>query len=374
MSEASRVDERDTMFARMAREPGTREYENYYARRPEYRGADDHLRDLPPLFAEGGRCYDPDVCGEASRLFAAIDTLHIDAVLVEDWKHRLGDATGLKTGGPTAIGLKTGGPTATAALKEMARQLGAVDAGCAAVAPAFVYTHKGRFSKDYGTPVPLDCPSAIVFLVEMDFDEMQRAPRAGVLRESARQYLRAARIGKTIEAALASAGWRARAQYDAHYDVMLVPLAIAAGLGELGRNNLLVAHRFGSRVRIGAVTTDCPLDGDRPVSIGVDRFCETCRKCADNCPSRALEAGSKQDVRGVRKWPTGVERCYGYWRAVGTDCGICMAACPFSHRDTWFHNLVRWCVRSKPDLDRAALFFDDLVYGRKWKRAPADRA
>jgi len=360
---ADRVDERDTMFARMAREPGTREYEDYYARRPEYRDTDDRLRALPPLLAEGGRFYDPDVCAEASRLFAAIDKIHVDGVLVQDWKRRLEDAraTGPQTGGPTAT---TAAATATA-LKEMARQMGAVDAGCATVDPAFVYTHKGRFAKDYGAPVPLDCPSAIVFLVEMDYDEMQRAPRAEVLRESARQYLRAARIGKTVEAVLASAGWRARAQYDAHYDVMLVPLAIAAGLGELGRNNLLVAHRFGSRVRIGAVTTDCPLDGDGPVSIGVDRFCEICRKCASNCPSRALEAGSKQEVRGVGKWPTGVERCYGYWRAVGTDCGVCMAVCPFSHRDTWFHNLVRWCVRSKPALDSAALFFDNLVYGRK---------
>ena len=42
--------------------------------------------------------------------------------------------------------------------------------------------------------VPLDCSSALVFLVEMDIDEMRRAPEAPAIRESARQYLRASRI------------------------------------------------------------------------------------------------------------------------------------------------------------------------------------
>jgi reductive dehalogenase len=221
---------------------------------------------------------------------------------------------------------------------------------------------------DYGRPIHLDHPFAIVFLVEMDHGEMQRAPRAEALRESARQYHRAAGISAALEAVLRSLGARARAHYDAHYDVMLPPLAVEAGLGELGRHNILIADRFGSRVRIGAVTTDFPLRPGQPAWLGADRFCAICRKCADACPSRALAGGDKQRVRGVDKWPTLAERCYAYWRTAGSDCGICMEICPFSHPDTPLHNLVRWFVRRASWVNRAALACDDLVYGRRWPR------
>jgi hypothetical protein len=40
----SRVDERDTMFARMARRQGSPAYEEYYRRRPNLKATDDRLR------------------------------------------------------------------------------------------------------------------------------------------------------------------------------------------------------------------------------------------------------------------------------------------------------------------------------------------
>jgi electron transport complex protein RnfB len=117
----------------------------------------------------------------------------------------------------------------------------------------------GRFDEDYGREVKPRGASGLVFLVEMDYRAMRRAPHAAVIRESARQYWRAAVIAKTTEAVLRSAGQIAQAHYDAHYDVILPALAVAAGLGELRRNNILIADRFGSRVRIGTVTTSAPL-------------------------------------------------------------------------------------------------------------------
>lgn len=350
--EPERVDERDTMFARMAREPGTACYADYYGRRPDLKAIDDRLRRLPPLLAPGGRHYDPHVCGEAADFFARIDTIVPSAAVIGEWSARL--AAGAE---PAAV------------LKALARQLGSVAAGCTELDCRFVYTHKGRFDGDYGRKVDLPHRSALVFLVEMDVSEMRQAPRAPAIRESARQYYRAAMIARTIEAALLACGHRARAHYDAHYDVILPPLAVAAGLGEVGRNNILVADRFGSRVRIGAVTTDLALSPDGPVSLGVDRFCASCRKCAENCPSGALTSGPKEMIQGTPKWPTDTARCYASWRAMGTDCGICMAVCPFSHRDTVFHALVRRAVRLLPAAAPLLRACDDLVYGAGWRGA-----
>ncbi len=345
-----RMDERDVMFSRMARKAGTPEYEEYYFRHPELQRVDDRIRAMPPLMGPGAAKFHPGMSGEAERFFEEIITIEPDRAFVEEWRERLGEAEDRDR-----------------AVREMIRSLGAVAVGAAALRPEYIYTHKGRFPEDYGREVSLDHPSAIVFLVEMDFDAMQHAPAVEVLLESARQYHQAAVISKTATAVLEELGYRAKSHHDANYDCILPPLAVEAGLGEVGRHNIFIADRYGTRVRIGAVTTDFPLSYDRPISLGVVHFCTHCRKCAVNCPSRALDNGERSEVRGVLKWPTQVERCYAYWRRMSSDCGICMSVCPFSHRSNLFHNTIRRMLRLNPWLRRIAIPFDDLVYGRTWK-------
>lgn len=348
-----RVDERQTLFARMARRPGTPQYEDTYRRWPELQAVDDRLRAMPPLCTPGGRHFDPAVSTAAEAWFEAIERIAPDPDVVAGWAPRL----------------RSPG-NATTTLRELALALGAVAAGGCGVDPAFAYSHKGRQDDDYGRALGAPLPHALVFLVEMDHAEMQRAPLAPSIRESARQYFRAAVVAHTVAAVLREAGWTATPHYDAHYELILPPLAVAAGLGEVGRNNILVADRFGGRVRIGAVTTTLPLDHDRPRDLGVRRFCAVCRKCADNCPSGALSTGEPVALAGGARWTTRVEACHAFWRTVGTDCGICMACCPFSHPDTRPHALVRLLVRRLPWLHRLLVLGDDLAYGRQWRPRP----
>ncbi len=337
------------MFARMARRQGTPPYDDYYSRRPELKKTDDRIRNLPGLCQPGGLHYQVEISQRAERYFEDIYDIKPEEQVLAEWSTRLEQSSD---------------PTRT--VKELLLALGAVAVGCAPLEKEFIYTHKGRLDEDYSHVIQLDHPSVIVFLVEMDFDAMHRAPKAETIRESARQYYHAAVISKSVEAILKARGHEAKSHHDAHYDIILPPLADRAGLGEVGRNNILIAENYGSRVRIGAVTTDMPLEYDKPVDLGAEHFCEVCKKCAENCPSQALSLEGKEEIRGTSKWPTDVERCYAYWRAIGTDCGICMAACPFSHKNNWFHNLVRWMVRVGPGTHRLLLFFDQIFYGRKW--------
>jgi epoxyqueuosine reductase QueG len=61
-------------------------------------------------------------------------------------------------------------------------------------------------------------------------------------------------------------------------------IAVGAGLGWLGRNNLLVTPRFGAQVRLVTVLTDLELEPDRPLENG----CGSCHACVSACPAKAI--------------------------------------------------------------------------------------
>lgn len=340
-----RFDERDTMFARAARESGTSEYEDYYELRPEYQTVDDRIRRKPPLGSPDAHYHDPERTAETEAYFESIEAIEPDPERVAEYVDRLDDT-----------------PDPEQVLTSLARELGAVDVGFTELPSEYVYTHNGRFDENYGEAVDLDHRYAVVLLVEMDRKSMNHAPKPPVLQESAKQYYNAAVIAKTIAAVLRRRGFEAEPQYDAHYEVLLPPLAVEAGLGELGRNNILVADKYGSRVRIGAVTTMRPLRNDEPISLGVERFCRSCNRCATTCPARALERNGKSSIRGTKKWPTDETRCYSFWRQVGTDCGICMSTCPFSHENSLVHNTTRRIIKHAPWLAPVFLWLDEHRY------------
>jgi epoxyqueuosine reductase QueG len=133
----------------------------------------------------------------------------------------------------------------------------------------------------------------------------------------------------------------------------------------LGRMGYLISPEYGARIRLGAVTTDLPLVADQPISFGVQDFCDKCLKCAVNCPSAAIPQGSATMSNGVMRWPLNVEACIRYWRLVGTDCGLCMKVCPYSHPPTLVHNLVRTGLKRSAFARTVSVWGDDLFYGRK---------
>ena len=129
---------------------------------------------------------------------------------------------------------------------------------------------------------------------------------------------------------------------------------------------LLMTPELGPRVRLGVVTTDLPLIPDqRADDTSVIDFCRICKKCAENCPSRSIPFDDRQEIDGGLRWRIHPDSCFRYWNLMGTDCGVCMAVCPYSHPNNLPHNLVRWSLRQSGLARRAMLRMDDLFYGRK---------
>ncbi len=93
--------------------------------------------------------------------------------------------------------------------------------------------------------------------------------------------------------------------------VSLRHVAQAAGLGVLGKNNLLITPHLGPRVRLGALVTTAPLDPDEPLSKDV---CGDCEACIAACPGNALsEPGRTHTGRCLRQTlPHGLSRLIVY--------------------------------------------------------------
>ncbi|MBU1628398.1 reductive dehalogenase [bacterium] len=349
-AELARFDERDTIFSRMRFIEGSKEYDDYYKRRAELKAVDDKLRGMPTLSHPETDAYDPMVSPMMFAEFSIIETLFPEILKADCKKER-----------------QNHDPFEMAKwLKQTVMDSGAVCCGITHVSEDFLYSHKGysRKSSIFGSPVLSEYKYALVFAVEMDYFKLQLSPKAPTLVETARQYVNAARIAIAIANYIKLMGYKAKVESVANYYSILPALAYQAGLGELGRIGILMTQKYGPRVRLGAVLTDMPLACDAPVNEGMQHFCELCTKCADCCPSRAIPDGDKTWVRGVHKWQMDPEKCYRYWRKVGTDCGICMRVCPYSKPDTFLHNIVRFsCQRSY--LSRSLWpFADDLFYGK----------
>ena len=114
-------------------------------------------------------------------------------------------------------------------------------------------------------------------------------------------------------------------------EILHIPVAIAAGLGQLGKHGSLITKEYGSNVRLTTVLTSLPMLPNQRKDIGVDDLCVSCTVCSRACPPDAI-FDEKQWVRGHQKWYVDFDKCI-YYFAETQGCGICIEVCPWSEPD-----------------------------------------
>jgi epoxyqueuosine reductase len=199
------------------------------------------------------------------------------------------------------------------------------DLGIAAMDPLYVFE---GYTNDH--------PWVIVLAIAHDYERLKEVPSdetngVGVI-DVADQYARGTRASYALANFIRSQGYDASAFPGPMADaLLLIPPAIAAGLGELGKHGSMISRRFGSGVRLAGVTTDMPLEATAPDRFGADEFCQSCQVCTRECPPGAI-ADDKQMVRGMERWYVDFDKCIPYF-AEAASCGICIAVCPWTRPD-----------------------------------------
>jgi reductive dehalogenase len=175
--------------------------------------------------------------------------------------------------------------------------------------------------------------------------------------------------------------------YDAMYretrgggepELNMVPIALDAGVGEFCRTGRVLSPEFGNNMRLKAVTTDLPLQTDKPISFGTHDFCMACESCAKYCPSGAIPKGEPSEEipnpvhnnPGFCKWWIDAEKCIIFWgmnKRKWPSCGgRCIAVCPWNKPMNWFHNSVRWLAIHAPhSVKKFLVWGDEIAYRRK---------
>jgi len=217
-----------------------------------------------------------------------------------------------------ATALQQDAATWTAQVKAAALAAGADAVGITRMQPQWVYD---------GHTVTQQW--VIVLGVAHDWDAMRTAPDEPAAAEVIRQYGRGIRVAKAVAGFIRERGHDAAPHGGPMaFPMLLVPAAIAAGLGELGKHGSVINRTLGSNFRLACVLTDIPLLADTPDDFGADVFCQRCKSCASTCPPEAI-THEKQLVRGETKWYVDFDRCLPFFNE-HQGCGICLAVCPWN--------------------------------------------
>ena len=222
-------------------------------------------------------------------------------------------------------------------IKKVSKAFGAGLVGITKYDSRWEYSNK--FSdislRSYPPEIPENLKNVIVVALPMDYDLVKTVPSALSGSATGLGYSHDALTVLSVTQYIRNLGYEAVASMN---DTSLaIPYAIQAGLGEYGRNGLLITQKYGPRVRLGKIYTNLDLSHDKPIHFGVKEFCNICNICASECPVKAIPFDTPSDVTynqsnisGVRKWSVDGEKCFSFWTAQNSDCSICIRVCPYN--------------------------------------------
>ena len=186
-------------------------------------------------------------------------------------------------------------------------------------------------------------------------------------------------------------GYDTQAHHGAqNYNVLMQTLMIWSGAAENGLCAFPITPEIGGRYKNGAVDTNMELAPDEQfLDIGMQAYCQACRKCYDNCPGSAItgtnvevmQPGGPPDnttpigTRNYKTWMCDQDKCVHIRGGPthgdtnnGTGCDLCIRTCPWSNKpSSWWHDIGEWAVADIPSMNSLLVWIEDQA---KWDLEP----
>ena len=267
----------------------------------------------------------------------------------------------LQDGEVTADPTPIDADTAAECLKAASYFLGIDAAGLSACPDWTWYSHDAT-----GTAITPPHDQALSMIVDQGYDTMEGASGDDWISvaQSMRAYLRFSLLGGVLARHLRDLGYAAKAHTVMDGDVLQPPLLLLSGLGEVSRIGEVILNPYlGPRLKSGVVTHTLPNTHDKPIDFGLQKFCETCNKCARECPSGAITAGPKKMFNGYEIWKSDSQKCatYRVTNQGGAMRGRCMKTCPWNLEGLFAEAPFRWAAMNLPGTAKTLAKLDDAV-------------
>ncbi|MGC1503763.1 MAG: 4Fe-4S double cluster binding domain-containing protein [Sulfitobacter sp.] len=246
-------------------------------------------------------------------------------------------------------------------LKAASYFLGSDAAGLSACPDWTWYSHDAT-----GMPITPPHDQALSLIVDQGFETTDGSSGDDWISvsQSMRAYLRFSIIGGIMAQHLRNLGYASKSHTVMDGDVLQPPLLLLSGLGEVSRIGEVILNPYlGPRLKSGVVTTTMPVAHDLPIDFGLQKFCETCNKCARECPSGAITAGPKKMFNGYEIWKSDSQKCatYRITNQGGAMCGRCMKTCPWNLEGLFAEAPFRWAAMHIPKAAPLLAKLDDRL-------------
>ncbi|MEM8981100.1 MAG: 2Fe-2S iron-sulfur cluster-binding protein [Pseudomonadota bacterium] len=276
-------------------------------------------------------------------------------------RRALGAFVLLQDGEPEPVKAEITPEEATDLIKATSYWLGVDAVGMSACPDWSWYSHDAR-----GEVLDPPHDQAVSMVIDQGFETMEGSSGDDwiAVSQSMRAYLRFSLLGGVIAKQIRNLGYSAKAHTVMDGEVLQPPLLLLSGLGEVSRIGEVILNPFlGPRLKSGVVTTDMPLAHDKPIDFGLQSFCESCNKCARECPAGAITAGPKLMFNGYEIWKSDSQKCTTYRVTTpgGAMCGRCMKTCPWNLEGLFSEKPFRWAAMNMPKAAPLLAKLDDYA-------------
>ena len=177
---------------------------------------------------------------------------------------------------------------------------------------------------------------ALIFMMEMNKDKIDKAPKYQAGRETMRIYAELGIAVNDIARWLRKKGLQCQSNHPLRGLTLTPPLAGKAGMGWQGKQGVLITPEFGPRQRLAPIYIEQKIFNftDSLEHRWIEQYCDQCGLCVQECPVDAIYEEKKIHISSIPRFGDlttciDADKCFPYFTEK-FGCSICIKVCPFS--------------------------------------------